>query len=267
MSNGLRAAWWWIDRWRRSTAYTDMTAEERGVYRELLDEVWQRPNHIIPDDPLVFARLAGGADVWARCSPKVLRWMQREAGGWTNATAMDVIKQSQEFRDRQAAKGRTRAAQAAREGGRFTSRKPAGNQPEHQPEHQPETSLPSPSPSPSPDPEVSGTSNPTGSLQKGAQSRAVRWTLPRELDSEPVLEALRDWGEMRRRRRSPLTQLAADRAVKRLARLSASHPQTAVAIVEASTDGGWTKFYELSEGRPDPRAKGAWLQGLDLDDA
>ena len=24
----MRAAWWWIDRWRKSTAYTDMTAEE-----------------------------------------------------------------------------------------------------------------------------------------------------------------------------------------------------------------------------------------------
>ena len=38
----MRAAWWWIDRWRKSTAYTDMTAEEQGVYRNLLDELWLR---------------------------------------------------------------------------------------------------------------------------------------------------------------------------------------------------------------------------------
>jgi hypothetical protein len=38
----MRAAWWWVDRWRKSTAYTDMTAEQQGVYRNLLDELWLR---------------------------------------------------------------------------------------------------------------------------------------------------------------------------------------------------------------------------------
>ena len=90
----MRAAWWWIDRWRQSTAYTDMTAEEQGLYRNLLDEVWLRENCLIPDDPRILARISGDPEAWKRCGEKVLRWMKKVPGGWTNVIALQVIGQS-----------------------------------------------------------------------------------------------------------------------------------------------------------------------------
>lgn len=90
----MRAAWWWIDRWRQSTAYTDMTAEEQGLYRNLLDEVWLRDDHVIPDDPRILAKVSGDPEAWSRCSKRVLGWMTRVETGWTHTTAMEVIDQS-----------------------------------------------------------------------------------------------------------------------------------------------------------------------------
>jgi len=91
----MRAVWWWTDRWRKSTAYTDMTAEEQGLYRNLLDEVWHRADGIIPDDPWILGRVSGDADAWQRSGAKVLHWMQRVDGGWTNDTAREVQRQSE----------------------------------------------------------------------------------------------------------------------------------------------------------------------------
>ena len=93
-SRAMRAAWWWIDRWRQSTAYTDMTAEEQGLYRNLLDEVWLREDCIIPDDERIISRVSGDPEAWKRCGAKVLRWMKKVPGGWTHATALEVIGQS-----------------------------------------------------------------------------------------------------------------------------------------------------------------------------
>lgn len=90
----MRAAWWWIDRWRNSTAYTDMTAEEQGLYRNLLDEVWMRPDHVIPDDQRVLARISGDHEAWKRSGRKVLQWMKKVPNGWTHIVALEVIKQS-----------------------------------------------------------------------------------------------------------------------------------------------------------------------------
>lgn len=91
----MRGAWWWIDRWRKSTAYTDMTLEEQGAYRNLLDELWLREGHVIPDDDRILARVAGAdREVWARVKGTVLRWMKRVDGGWTHETALEVIHQS-----------------------------------------------------------------------------------------------------------------------------------------------------------------------------
>lgn len=90
----MRAAWWWIDRWRQSTAFTDMTAEEQGLYRNLLDEVWLREDCIIPDDPRILARVSGDPEAWARCGEKVLAWMKPVPGGYTHQTALEVIGQS-----------------------------------------------------------------------------------------------------------------------------------------------------------------------------
>ena len=64
------AAWWWVDRWRKSTAYTDMTAEEQGLYRNLLDEVWLRKDHIIPDDSMILEKVSGDHKAWKKCGKR-----------------------------------------------------------------------------------------------------------------------------------------------------------------------------------------------------
>jgi len=97
----VRAAWWWIDKWRQSTAFTDMTAEEQGLARNLWDELWLREDHVIPDDPRILARASGDAEAWARCGEKVLRWMRRVDGGWTNDTAIEVIAQAERRAEKQ----------------------------------------------------------------------------------------------------------------------------------------------------------------------
>lgn len=111
MSAKMLGAMWWIDRWRRSSAYTDMTAEEQGCYRNLLDEVWLRPDHTIPDDRRILAKVSGDPEAWARCGDKVLLWMERTAGGWTHPTALEVIGQSRRRSEKQAAY-RSRAGNA-----------------------------------------------------------------------------------------------------------------------------------------------------------
>jgi uncharacterized protein YdaU (DUF1376 family) len=99
----MRAAWWWIDRWRKSTAHTDMTAEEQGLYRNLLDEIWLREDGVIPDDPTTLANASGSVTAWSRSGNKVLRWMKRVPGGWTNETALEVRRQARRRADKQKA--------------------------------------------------------------------------------------------------------------------------------------------------------------------
>jgi len=99
----MRAVWWWTDRWRKSTAYTDMTAEEQGLYRNLLDEIWHRPNGVIPDDPRILENISGDKRAWKRSGKKVLLWMQKVPGGWTNDTALEVRQQSKRRADKQQA--------------------------------------------------------------------------------------------------------------------------------------------------------------------
>jgi uncharacterized protein YdaU (DUF1376 family) len=148
-----RAVWWWIDRWRKSTAFTDMTLEEQGAYRNLLDEVWMRPGGVIPDESI--AKVSGDALRWKKIGPKVLRWMVRVPGGWTNDTAQEVQRQSLEYRAQQRERGRKRAAEASRTPtGAFQPAQPDTQpdtqpriQPESQPSVQPRSQPPSPSPS------------------------------------------------------------------------------------------------------------------------
>ena len=128
----MRGAMWWIDRWRQSTACTDMTAEEQGLYRNLLDEVWVRDGHVIPDDPRILARVSMDPEAWARCGEKVLGWMKRVEGGWTNDTALEVIHQAERRAEKQA---------------RYRAK--CGNAPGNEEGNAPGNEAGSPSPSPS----------------------------------------------------------------------------------------------------------------------
>ena len=159
----MRAAWWWIDRWRKSTAYTDMTLAEQGAYRNLLDELWLRGG-LLPDDDRVLAKVSGDALEWPKVRAKVMARFQRTPEGWRNETHDEVVRGS----GRQAEKGQKRASAAPRSGGRFTSRAPAGvpaeppaghqpnDQPNDQPLNQPEAPAAHQPPSPSPSPTDNG---------------------------------------------------------------------------------------------------------------
>jgi uncharacterized protein YdaU (DUF1376 family) len=133
----MRAAWWWIDRWRKSTAYICMNAEEQGLYRNLLDAIWLFPDHIIPEDALMNA---GGAtpSEWERSGPKVLKWMQKVEGGWTNETALEVIQSGDRIHQARSDSGRKGAEKRWQADGKGHGKPPSNDMP------------PSPSPSPSP---------------------------------------------------------------------------------------------------------------------
>lgn len=89
----MRAAWWWIDRWQKSTAFKDMTLEEQGAYRNLLDELWLRDG-VLPNDERILARLCGDALAWPRVRDAVLKHFRLSAAGWVNDTQAEVQRQS-----------------------------------------------------------------------------------------------------------------------------------------------------------------------------
>ena len=132
----MRAAWWWIDRWRKSTAYICMSLEEQGLYRNLLDALWLFDDHAIPDTPKALITASGGdPEAWARSGPNVLKWMQRNEHGWTNRTAVEVIEKTISIHEARSKAGSLGAAK--REANRQANA-PSKDNP------------PSPSPSPSP---------------------------------------------------------------------------------------------------------------------
>src|SRR3990167_3554449 len=130
----MRAAWWWIDRWRKSTAYTDFGPADRGMYRDLLDEIWLRPDRVIPDDDEILGRIVGSETQWRDRRLVILSKFRRIEGGWTNDTALEVIAQAERRAEKQA---RYRSRSGNRPGN--AAGNALGNQP----------GSPSPSPSPS----------------------------------------------------------------------------------------------------------------------
>ena len=97
-STGL---WWWIDRWRRSTAYTEMSLEQQGAYRNLLDEGWLRGGPIPPDENIL-AKACGDPRVWAQVREKVLAHFTRAPDGLRNETLDAVLGECQRRAAKQA---------------------------------------------------------------------------------------------------------------------------------------------------------------------
>lgn len=98
----LMALWWWIDRWRKSTAYMDMTLAEQGAYRNLLDEAHLRGGPL-PLDDRILAKACGDALAWPAVREKVLARFERCPDGWRNRTLDEVIKESERRADKQRA--------------------------------------------------------------------------------------------------------------------------------------------------------------------
>src|SRR5262245_1617399 len=96
----MRAAWWWIDRWRKSTAYTDMTLAEQGAYRNLLDELWLREG-ALPDDDRILARISGDPLEWSTVRKAVMARFRLEGGAWRNQTHDAIQAESIKRAERQ----------------------------------------------------------------------------------------------------------------------------------------------------------------------
>jgi uncharacterized protein YdaU (DUF1376 family) len=91
----LRGMTWWIDRWRQSTAFIDLTLEEQGAYRNLLDEAWLRGG-AIPDDPRVLARASGDVERWAKVKAKVLPRFHLSGGEYRHETIDELMAKAQQ---------------------------------------------------------------------------------------------------------------------------------------------------------------------------
>ena len=90
----MRGLMWWIDRWRKSTAYTDMTLEEQGAYRNLLDEATLRGGPL-PNSERVLAKACGDATRWPDVRKVVLARFELTGDGYRNATLDRVLAESE----------------------------------------------------------------------------------------------------------------------------------------------------------------------------
>jgi uncharacterized protein YdaU (DUF1376 family) len=104
--NGLL---WWIDRWRKSSAYAEMTVEEQGAYRNLLDAATLRGGPL-PDDENVLAKACGDPRIWKRVRPKVITHFKLGPDGWRNETLDEVIKKTATLHEIRSEAGQAGAA-------------------------------------------------------------------------------------------------------------------------------------------------------------
>ena len=98
----LMGLFWHIDRWRKSTAYTDMTLEQQGAYRNLLDEAWLRGG-TLPSDERILAKACGDATRWKALRAVVLARFRKVGNGWHNDTLDDVLALSVKRAEKQQA--------------------------------------------------------------------------------------------------------------------------------------------------------------------
>jgi uncharacterized protein YdaU (DUF1376 family) len=118
----MNALWWWIDRWRKSTAYTDMTLEEQGAYRNLLDEAWLRGG-ALPRDPRILAKASGDSQRWPRLRNVLMkRFFVGRDKCLHHETLDEIIQESARRAEKQ------RAYRARQTGGNGRGNK-AGNKP------------------------------------------------------------------------------------------------------------------------------------------
>ena len=68
----------------------DMTLEQQGAYRNLLDEAALRGG-TLPNDERILAKASGDALRWADIRPVVIEWFKLRADGWHNDTLDEVL--------------------------------------------------------------------------------------------------------------------------------------------------------------------------------
>lgn len=78
----------------------DMTLEEQGAYRNLLDEASLRGGPI-PNDERLLAKACGDATRWPRVRATVMARFVLTSDGWRNETLDEVIRESQRRKEKQ----------------------------------------------------------------------------------------------------------------------------------------------------------------------
>ena len=104
----MNGAMWWIDRWRKSTAYTDLTLAEQGAYRNLLDELWLRDG-VLPDDDRVLGRICGDALEWPKIRDRVMARFTKIEAGWIHPTQGEIMAACKSRQDSLSTRGRKAA--------------------------------------------------------------------------------------------------------------------------------------------------------------
>lgn len=92
---------WWIDRWLKSSAYLNMSLEEQGAYRNLLDRATLAGGPL-PNDERALAKACGDATRWPEVRKAVMARFYLAPDGWRNKTLDDVLRQSETRAARQA---------------------------------------------------------------------------------------------------------------------------------------------------------------------
>lgn len=96
----MNALWWWIDRWRKSSAFMDMTLEQQGAYRNLLDEAALRGGPL-PNDERILAKACGDQKAWRRVAVVVMKRFELREDGWHNPTLDAILRESKRRADKQ----------------------------------------------------------------------------------------------------------------------------------------------------------------------
>jgi uncharacterized protein YdaU (DUF1376 family) len=91
---------WWIDRWRTSAAFREMTLEEQGAYRNLLDEAYLNGG-VLPNDDRLLAKACGDATRWPAVRDRVLAKFTLTPSGWHNETLTTVFRMANGRAERQ----------------------------------------------------------------------------------------------------------------------------------------------------------------------
>lgn len=120
----LHAEWFWIDRWDNSSAAL-LPMEAQGVYRSMLSQAWLRGARLPNDERAIQRAIRCTSDEWTRCWPLLKRYWREDGDVLVNDTQLEVYAKARAIMERQRSAGASRAAQAPRDGGRFTSRQPA----------------------------------------------------------------------------------------------------------------------------------------------
>lgn len=121
----MKGLLWWIDRWRQSQSYTDMTLEEQGAYRNLLDEATLRGG-ALPNDDRVLAKASGDALKWKRLRTTVMTRFELREDGWHNTSLDKVLREGKRRADKQAKyrRGNGRGNASGNEDGNNDGNKP-----------------------------------------------------------------------------------------------------------------------------------------------